>query len=520
MKPTRTFAGPGRFRSPERSQLPASVIRTHGPGGSARVVFGSCRTAAPHIAPWALELSLDPRGRGVDALYAYAFQMARLPVEQWPDLAVFLGDQVYADDSSPKTRARVHAARAADRAGLDTLPDELVHGFEEFTWLYQESWSPELERWFLANVPSVMIFDDHEMIDDWNISADWVREIRRQGWWEDHVIGGLMTYWLYQHLGNLSPGVIRDEGLLARLMEADDGEAILRQWALGSEEFTPVPGGYRFNFTRDIGPIRLVMLDARNGRVLEPGHRRMIDDDEWRWVVAACDAPVEHLMIGTSVPAFVPRGMHDLQVWNEAIGDGRWGGLGRRVGELARIKADMEDWPSFNASFEALGRLLAELGSSSRPDAPRTIAVLSGDIHFSYAAQIHFPARARMGSTAHQLVNSPIRNALTGPERTAMHMGMSRGLGVLGRVLRRAVGRRRTELRWTIDQGPIFDNSLGELAYDGARARSRVLRVQPFDEHADPALDVAMDIDLVAGARATTGGRPVRDRPRWRPRRR
>ena len=50
------------------------------------------------------------------------------------------------------------------------MPPELVDGFEEFTWLYHEAWSPEIERWFFSNVPSVMIFDDHDMIDDWNIS--------------------------------------------------------------------------------------------------------------------------------------------------------------------------------------------------------------------------------------------------------------------------------------------------------------------------------------------------------------
>ncbi|MCU1400147.1 MAG: hypothetical protein JWN62_3256 [Acidimicrobiales bacterium] len=506
----------GEQRWPDAtSALPASVIRTHRrqsghEGQSARVVFGSCRTAAPHIAPWALELSLDVRGRGVDALYAYAFEMARRPIEEWPDLAVFLGDQIYADDSSPQTRARVHAARAASPPKEPTtLPDELVDGFEQFTWLYQESWSPELERWFLANVPSVMVFDDHEMIDDWNISADWVADIRRQPWWEDHVIGGLMTYWLYQHLGNLSPQLIREEGLLAELVDADDGEAILHRWAMGTEEFTPVPGGYRFNFVRDIGRIRLVMLDARNGRVLEPGQRRIIDDDEWRWVVEACSAPVDHLMIGTSVPAFVARGMHDLQVWNEAMSDGRWGRLGRRIGELGRIKADMEDWPSFNASFEALSQLLVDVGRSERPNAPQTIAVLSGDIHFSYASQIRFPSERPMHSTVHQLVNSPIRNALTGPERTAMHLGLSRVVGVVGRVLRRCVGRRRTDLRWQIDQGPVFDNSLGELTYDGPRATSRVLHTRPYDERAEPALDTAFEIDLVAGSASRRSTLPL-----------
>ena len=167
---------------------------------------------------------------------------------------------------------------AEKRKGLEngpetTLPPDLVDGFEEFTWLYHEAWSPEIERWFFSNVPSVMIFDDHDMIDDWNISDAWVRDIRRQDWWQDHIIGGLMTYWMYQHLGNLSPEVIHSEGILAALAEVEDGEELLRAWARRSEEFTPVAGGYRFNFVRDIARVRLVMIDARNGRVLQPGER-------------------------------------------------------------------------------------------------------------------------------------------------------------------------------------------------------------------------------------------------------
>ncbi len=37
-----------------------------------RILFGSCRIAAPHEPPWSLELALDARGRGVDALRTHA----------------------------------------------------------------------------------------------------------------------------------------------------------------------------------------------------------------------------------------------------------------------------------------------------------------------------------------------------------------------------------------------------------------------------------------------------------------
>jgi len=496
----------GDLRWPvQGSGLPASRIQTHGGSGSARIVFGSCRTAAPHEPPWSLELALDSRGRGVDALYAFALAMLEQPAEEWPHLAVFLGDQVYADDSSPKARERIAEARKdLDHDPETGLPPELVDGFEEYTWLYHESWSPEMERWFFSNVPSVMIFDDHDMIDDWNISDSWVRKIRQRDWWEDHVIGGLMTYWLYQHLGNLSPDAVKSEGLVDALSQVDDGEALLREWAMGAEEFTPVSGTYRFSFIRDIYRVRLVMIDSRNSRVLDPGNRRMVDADQWEWVVDACSVDVDHLLIGTSLPVFVPGGLHDLQVCSEAICDGAWGWPGRKVGEWLRQKADMEDWPAFLGSFDALVELLQDLGAKSRPDAPATISVLAGDIHFSFVAEIGFPGEPNMAARVHQLVSSPIRNALKPPESTAMRLGTSRFALRIGRVLRRAAGRRRTRVLWKMDRGPTFANCLSQLSFVGRSAELVVLQARPHDDDAPPQLDRVIEVDLVAGARSTS----------------
>src|SRR5687768_16814050 len=175
---------------PADSALPPSVIRTLGEG-PLRIYFGSCRTAAPHEPPWSLELAHDQRGRGVDALRAHALRMTRQPIDTWPHFVVLLGDQVYADDSSPEARERMKARRARDP---DDLPVDRVADFEEYTWLYHESWRPEVERWFFSVVPSAMIFDDHDMVDDWNISESWVREIRREPWWREHVVGGLVSY--------------------------------------------------------------------------------------------------------------------------------------------------------------------------------------------------------------------------------------------------------------------------------------------------------------------------------------
>jgi hypothetical protein len=489
---------------PDDSDLPPSSIRTLPPDGEARttplrILFGSCRTAAPHEPPWSLELANDDRGRGVDALYAHARWMAERPVDEWAELVVFLGDQVYADDSSPKARERI-AARRKERPAHERLPPELVDDFEEYTWLYHESWSPPWERWLLSVVPSVMIFDDHEIIDDWNISDTWVTDIRKEDWWHDHIVGGLATYWLYQHLGNLSPQRIEEEGMLAALLAADDGYDFLTHWAEGSEEFTPVPGGYRFSFARDIGGTKLVMVDSRNGRVLEPGKRAMVDDDEWAWVEAECRAEVDHLIIGTSLPAFAPGAVHDAQEWNEAVIDGARARQGRRVrqrvAEQLRRWIDMEDWAAFGRSFDRLVDLITEIGSVDRDAAPASIIVLSGDIHFSYHSELHFPPARRVGSRCHQVVNSPIRNALTGKERLLMRTAISRPAALLGRALRRLAGRERTDLRWRMDHGPVWANSIGELRITGRRAEVKLEQASPADEQGTPQLDAVFVVDL------------------------
>jgi len=72
-----------------------------------------------------------------------------------------------------------------------------------------------------------------------------------------------MSYWVYQHLGNLAPAEIRAEGMLARFVAMGDATAALREWAKESEEFTPVPGGYRFSYFRDLGKGQSYGLSAR-----------------------------------------------------------------------------------------------------------------------------------------------------------------------------------------------------------------------------------------------------------------
>lgn len=486
------------------SSFPPSLIRTAGRIDGAdgvdapvRVVFGSCRAAAPHEPPYTRRLDDHPLGKGVDALRATGLRMLEQTPDEWPQLLLLAGDQVYADESSPSTTRRIERRRDTGHGG--EVPDGVVADFEEYTWLYRESWTPDVERWLFSTVPSAMIFDDHDMIDDWNISQSWVHDIREEPWWPDHIVGGLVSYWVHQHLGNLSPERLRAEGLLARCEEAGDATELLHHWALASEEFTPIPGGYQFSFDRHFGGVHLVVMDVRNGRVLEPGARRMLDADEWAWVRDTVLEPATHVVLASSLPVFVPGGLHGIQQWNEAVCDGAWGRVAARWGEKIRRAVDLEGWPAFDRSFADLEELLLEAADPTRDrSAPSTISIVGGDIHFGYVADVDLPLDTP--TTVRQVVCSPLRNILRTRERRVMRFGASRIGRRVGAWLQHRVGRGSTSLTWDLTHGPVFDNNIGTFTFVDGTCRV-VIEVATLDEHGDEALVPV--IDLRPGAEPT-----------------
>ncbi|MBD0283227.1 MAG: alkaline phosphatase D family protein [Thermoleophilaceae bacterium] len=469
---------------PERSRFPPSVIRTVAPERPLRIAFGSCRVSLPHEAPYTLSPDEDQRGREHDALYALALQMRREPVERWPHKLLMLGDQIYVDEGSPRVRERIARRRDTSRP-----PGREVADFEEYTWLYHESWGDPVLRWLLSTVSSAMLWDDHDMHDDWNISSDWVREIRRKPWWESRVIGGIMSYWIYQHLGNLAPPELRDLELLERVSEADDAGPLLRDYARRADRQAE---GSRWSYHRDMGGVRLVAMDSRGGRLLGgTGHgvhehaRAMVDDREWAWIEERATGDVEHLVLATSLPFALVPGLHYLEAWSEAVCDGAWGRRLSALGERVRRAADLEGWPAFQDSFHRLARLIADVAAGRRGRAPASIVIVSGDVHHAYLAEI---ALAAGGGAVWQAVCSPFRNTLARSDRALLRFGGSRAGLAIARTLARSARVEQPELRWRITTGPWFDNQVATLIFMRRAAELTLAKTVPGDP--DPELEL------------------------------
>ncbi|MDI3389683.1 alkaline phosphatase D family protein [Streptomyces sp. B-S-A8] len=449
------------------SPFPPSTIRTPArPTEDLRVSFGSCR--------WAISPTGEKDPMGPDALDTLAVRLAADPEARRPDVLVLLGDQVYADMTSQATRRWL-----AERRDLSEPPGNQVADYEEYAHLYDESWLDPEVRWLLSTVPSCMIFDDHDVIDDWNTSAAWVAEMRATPWWNERIRSGLMSYWVYQHLGNLPPSELDSDPVYAAVRASADGTDALRAFAARADEN---PASTRWSYRRDFGRVRLLMIDTRAARVLDESGRAMLDADEARWLRdQALDAPgsYDHLLIGTSLPWLLPHLVHDVEGWNAALARGERGPRWARFAEDLRRRSDLEHWPAFPESFAALTELIAEAGSG--PDAPASVCVLSGDVHHAYVAEPSWPRGEGPRSDVRvlQLTCSPMHNSIHVAIRLGFRFGWSRAGRALGRRFARHGRTARTKVDWRRTDGPWFGNHLmtltlrgrsGKLALDRARA--------------------------------------------------
>lgn len=448
--PYEVFVDEERVWPEPESPYPVSLIRTRDRDDGdqpVRLVFGSCRETTQHVTA----RKLPP-----DALDAYSRRLMA-GEEPAPDLLVLLGDQVYADIPSPAVKRFLQRKRSVGHHG----PAHEVGTFDEYTQLYLESWRDPEIRWLFSTVPSVMIFDDHEIIDDWNSSVTWRAEVRDQPWWPERISSGLASYWVYQHLGNLDPDQIAVDPVYQKVTAAEDATEVLREFGTGVDEGAL---GYQWSYALDLGRTRVVVLDNRCSRVVDPQHRAMLPPGEWGWFAEQAHGGYDHLVVGSSLPWLLPPGIHHLEAWNERLA-GSQHARAAAFAERLRRALDLEHWAAFQRSFDALAGLFAEVGSGDRA----SISVLSGDVHHSYVAQVRFGQP--VAAPVYQLTCSPVHNQVPSFMRPMLQLGWRRGPVAVARALARTAGIAAPVIGWRKVAGPYFGNAVSTLVHDGRSAR-------------------------------------------------
>jgi hypothetical protein len=176
---------------------------------------------------------------------------------------------------------------------------------------------------------------------------------------------------------------------------------------------------------------------------------------------------------------FLPRGIHDLQAWNESLCAGRWGRAVASLSERLRRAVDLEHWAAFNRSFEQLCDWLRAVaaGTTQNPP-PASILLLGGDVHCSSVSEIDLGANE--SSRVHQIVCSPFRNPLSAKERVVVRASGSRIAEKIFFLLAKLAGVDPPSATWRRLRPATFDNALGELVLEGRAASATIWR-SPYE---------------------------------------
>ena len=360
--------------------------------------------------------------------------------------------------------ARVHprAARHRRRA-----PGEQVADFEEYTRLYRESWSDPDIRWLLSTVPTTMIFDDHDVHDDWNISWQLGRgDAPGSTWWDARITGAFMSYWIYQHLGNLSPPELDAETTLPRVRGRRATPARCCGSSRGSGTASRRRAAGRSTAT---SATRACSCSTRARPACSPTvAAQMIDEDEWDWIVEHSVGEFDHLVIASTLPVFLPTGIHHLAVVER----------GAVRGPLGRSRCEPERTAAPRGRPRALGglqpivraavRLVADARARHRGG---PAARLDPAARRRRAPELGQRSRAPAGSRCrvHQLVCSPYRNPLSPKERRIVAITGSRFGGRIFGALARLAGVPAPSASWR----PLRDRDLRELPGRAVSRRPR-----------------------------------------------
>jgi len=296
---------------------------------------------------------------------------------------------------------------------------------------------PEVRR-VLANVPSLMIFDDHEITDDWNIDHPWVNSVYGKAAGRRAVTNGLLAYALCQHWGN-KPAAFTTAGSPERgLLDAVSAAVTTSPRASPAAACAPllgVPAGplpaappaqalrdltaagaIRYDVT--IGPsegwpVRIVLLDERTVREYPRADSRGARIS--RAALAVQLPPPASAVPFTIVVAAAPI------LGSELVEDVIQPLFEVLVPGGARF-TDFESWSAVRANHQDL---LARLA------AHHPVVVLSGDVHYGFTTRL---TRTEGGVTTRvaQLTASAAKNveiknaAISLFSELAMRLGLER----------------------------------------------------------------------------------------------
>ncbi|QIK39618.1 alkaline phosphatase D family protein [Pontivivens nitratireducens] len=315
--------------------------------GDANIAYVSCNGEEDEDADWPVEHR--------DALWS---RLAR-DHEATP-FGLFLhgGDQIYADDilaSHPKI-VEWEEAEPEEKSTFEWTDDMQQKAEKHLLNRYIDLYAHPAIAHMLARVPSVMMWDDHDIFD------------------------GYGSHPAPKQNSPVGQGLFEIAQRMFNLFQRG-----------AAENIAPVGAGVKL----DAPGFSVIAPDLRTARTPE----RVMNDAGWEWFdqVMLKRRDGNHCLVMSSVPALGPR-----LSWVEFMIDTFWPGVNQYEDDLRdqwQSRAHREEWKRF------LGIMVREVEQNDQP-----VTLLSGEIHVATRATM----KLKSGSVIHQLVSSGISHTPPG----------------------------------------------------------------------------------------------------------
>lgn len=328
------------------------------------------------------------------AMYIYAFgnQPAWEPVWDWNQL----------QDLGITNSEEAIKAHRNQKAPLDSYHNTL----------------PNVRK-LLANIPTYMIFDDHDVTDDWNITGSWYDGVRESPLGRRIVSNALAAYWAFQAWGNDPDNF--DKDLILSFTQHWNGDKDSGDIGERYDLHTWKSRGWGFSIPTD-PPI--IAMDSRTQRQYENKYypamlmdRYALDWLRVEWAKLKTGQEISNntcpvLIAATPVMGFSTIEFFQqlclwlaglLESWKpiqslEQLFDRKGIVTGRLVNEL-----DAESWSCNKDGFLHL------LDTICRQMEIQRCVFLSGDVHYAFTAKADFKHQGRT-LQCYQLTSSALSN--------------------------------------------------------------------------------------------------------------
>ena len=287
---------------------------------------------------------------------------------------------------------------------------------------------PEVRR-ALANIPTYMICDDHEVTDDWNMTLEIAAKLHDDPLGRRIIRNGVVAYAVCQHWGNCPEQFLEADGSLP-------GTALLKLLDGGNETT------YVTNATK-IDPLVAVHSGAEitahkavyhdpgslifNYTIESPGHQVIVTDTRtWRAFPRGDGNPPDLLPAGQITaqiaqmqPATGNRALLVVLTTNAPpVEPIRSATRHHILTNVAQHVPDIyEAWDLPTQAFDRLVKALSDRLPQPSGELKGPVVLLSGDVHFSFASRMLYKATGRYEDATNRPATMVIAQLVSSSQR-------------------------------------------------------------------------------------------------------